>query len=113
MAIRVRVPKSARIETGPVDGWYVRVSVAAVLIAFALVGSRAYILYPPSDDSTFNLFKTATKAVVGSAYDAALVGGLTAAFFVFLLAIQKRQWASRATYCLFLLSATLLLVQAS
>jgi arylsulfatase A-like enzyme len=100
----------ARVETEPVRGWFLRVSAAAVLLALALVGPRAYILRPPYDQSTFSLLKTVLKAAVSSAYGAALVGGVTAVFFLLLLAVEKRRLASRATYCLFLLSAILLLL---
>jgi lipoteichoic acid synthase len=97
------------IETGPSHGWYLRLSVAAVWIALALVGVRAYIIRP-ADQSRFNLLKNVAKAAVSSTYDVAVVAGLTALFVLALLTVPKRQGACRATYCLFLLIATLLLL---
>jgi lipoteichoic acid synthase len=100
----------ARIEHGLVRGWYLRLSVAAVLIALALIGPRAYILRQAANQPAFNLPKTALKAAVSSTYDAALVGGVAAVFFLLLLAVRNKPWASRTIYYLFLLIATLLLL---
>ena len=101
----------AQVESSMLRGWYLRLSVAAVLLAIALIGPRIYILWPAIDEPASAVpLKTVLKAAVSAAYDAAIIGGALAVFFVLLAAVRKKLWACRVAYCLFLFTDALLLL---
>jgi lipoteichoic acid synthase len=92
--------------------WRMRVALAAVLLALALLGPRTYILQRAvflTWDSSTRVLASLLKVIAGGAYDAALVAAL------FALVLASSIWlprASKALYYGFVVVATFVLTAA-